>query len=139
MAILLQFNSKDAHSYDDIASVTQLTSEVLDPALGILLKAKVLLMKPDGEKPGPGKMFHLNYDFKSKKIRVNLNVGTKTEQKQEEADTNKTIEDDRQMVLQVSIHITFFSPSLFRLSPFPFPLLNPPGSPVIVLLSLSRC
>ncbi|KAG4221699.1 Cullin-1, partial [Phytophthora cactorum] len=78
MAILLMFNSKDAHSYDDIASVTQLTSEVLDAALGILLKAKVLLMKPEGEKPGPGKMFHLNYDFKSKKIRVNLNVGTKT-------------------------------------------------------------
>ncbi|OTB15661.1 hypothetical protein K445DRAFT_11893 [Daldinia sp. EC12] len=103
MAILLMFNSKDVHSYDDIASVTQLTSEVLDPALGILLKAKVLLMKPEGEKSGPGKMFHLNYDFKSKKIRVNLNVGTKTEQKQEEADTNKTIEEDRQMVLQSAI------------------------------------
>lgn len=103
MAILLMFNTQDVHSYDDIASVTQLSSEVLDAALGILLKAKVLLMKPDGDKPGPGKMLHLNYDFKSKKIRVNLNVGTKTEQKQEEADTNKTIEEDRQLVLQVSI------------------------------------
>ncbi|OTA69546.1 Cullin-domain-containing protein [Hypoxylon sp. EC38] len=103
MAILLMFNTKDAHSYDDIASVTQLSSEVLDAALGILLKAKVLLMKPDGDKPGPGKMLHLNYDFKSKKIRVNLNVGTKTEQKQEEADTNKTIEEDRQLVLQSAI------------------------------------
>ncbi|KAI0834063.1 Cullin-domain-containing protein [Hypoxylon sp. FL0890] len=103
MAILLMFNSKDVHSYDDIASVTQLSNEVLDGALGILLKAKVLLMKPDGDKPGPGKTFHLNYDFKSKKIRVNLNVGTKTEQKQEEADTNKTIEEDRQLVLQSAI------------------------------------
>ncbi|KAI1093534.1 Cullin-domain-containing protein [Rostrohypoxylon terebratum] len=103
MAVLLMFNTKDSHSYEDIASVTQLTSEALDPGLGILLKAKVLLMKPDGEKPGPGKTFHLNYDFKSKKIRVNLNVATKTEQKQEEADTNKTIEEDRQLVLQSSI------------------------------------
>ncbi|KAI0120405.1 Cullin-domain-containing protein [Hypoxylon sp. NC0597] len=103
MAILLMFNTQDVHSYDDIASVTQLSSEVLDAALGILLKAKVLLMKPDGDKPGPGKMLHLNYDFKSKKIRVNLNVGTKTEQKQEEADTNKTIEEDRQLVLQSTI------------------------------------
>ncbi|KAI0890223.1 Cullin-domain-containing protein [Annulohypoxylon maeteangense] len=103
MAVLLMFNSKDAHSYEDIASVTQLSSEALDPGIGILLKAKVLLMKPDGEKPGPGKMFHLNYDFKSKKIRVNLNVATKSEQKQEEADTNKTIEEDRQLVLQSSI------------------------------------
>lgn len=102
MAILLMFNSKDAHPYEDIASVTQLNSEVLDSALSILLKAKVLLMKPEGDKPGPSKTFHLNYDFKSKKVRVNLNIGTKSEAKQEEADTNKTIEEDRQLVLQVS-------------------------------------
>ncbi|KAI6090166.1 Cullin-domain-containing protein [Hypoxylon rubiginosum] len=103
MAILLLFNSKDVHSYEDIASVTQLSSDVLDSALVILCKAKVLLMKPDGDKPGSGKTFHLNYDFKSKKVRVNLNVGTKTEAKQEEADTNKTIEEDRQLVLQSAI------------------------------------
>ncbi|KAI1393955.1 Cullin-domain-containing protein [Hypoxylon trugodes] len=103
MAILLLFNSSDSHSYDDISSVTQLNNEVLDPALGILVKAKILTMKPDGDKPAPGKTFDLNYDFKSKKIRVNLNVGTKTEQKQEEADTNKTIEEDRQLVLQSAI------------------------------------
>ncbi|KAI1503099.1 Cullin [Biscogniauxia marginata] len=103
MAILLLFNDKDVQSYEDILSVTQLTNEVLDSALGILCKAKVLIMKPDGDKPSPGKTFHLNYDFKSKKIRVNLNVGTKTEQKQEEADTNKTIEEDRQLVLQSAI------------------------------------
>ncbi|KAI2602836.1 Cullin-domain-containing protein [Hypoxylon sp. NC1633] len=103
MAILLMYNSKDVHSYEDITEVTQLTNEVLDSAVGILCKAKVLLMKPDGEKPGPGHTFHLNYDFKSRKIRVNLNIGTKTEQKQEEADTNKTIEEDRQLVLQSAI------------------------------------
>lgn len=103
MAVLLLFNSKDVQSYEDIASVTQLSSDVLDPAIGILCKAKVLLMKPDGDKPGPGKTFHLNYDFKSKKVRVNLNIGTKSEAKQEEADTNKTIEEDRQLVLQSAI------------------------------------
>jgi cullin 1 len=102
MAILLLFNEKDTQTYEDILSATQLTNEVHDAAMGILLKAKVLLMKPDGDKLGPGKTFHLNYDFKSKKIRVNLNISTKTESKQEEADTNKTIEEDRQLVLQVS-------------------------------------
>ena len=102
MAILLLFNDKDVQTYEDIQSVTQLNADVLDSALAILCKAKVLLLKPDGDKPGPGKTFHLNYDFKNKKIRINLNVGTKTEQKQEEADTNKTIEEDRQLVLQVS-------------------------------------
>ncbi|KAI1264226.1 Cullin-domain-containing protein [Xylariaceae sp. FL1019] len=103
MAILLLFNDKDAHTYEDILSATQLTSEFHDAAMGVLLKAKVLLMKPEGDKPGPGKTFHLNYDFKNKKIRVNLNISTKTESKQEEADTNKTIEEDRQLVLQSAI------------------------------------
>lgn len=101
MAILLLFNEKDQHTYDDIASTTQLNSETLDPSLSILCKAKVLVMKPDA-KVGPGANFALNYDFKSKKLRVNLNVGMKSETKQEEQETNKTIEEDRKLLLQVS-------------------------------------
>lgn len=102
MAILLLFNEKDHQTYDDIASTTQLNSEALDPSLSILCKAKVLLMKPDG-KVGPGSNFALNYDFKSKKLRVNLNVGMKSETKQEEQETNKTIEEDRKLLLQSAI------------------------------------
>ncbi|KAH8884799.1 Cullin-domain-containing protein [Thozetella sp. PMI_491] len=103
MAILLLFNDKDKHTYEEIAETTQLNSEALDPSLGILLKAKVLLIGPDGDKPGPGKTFALNFDFKNKKLRVNLNVGMKSESKQEEAETNKTIEEDRKLLLQSAI------------------------------------
>lgn len=103
MAILLLFNDKDKIKYDEIASTTQLTAEALDPALGILVKAKVLNVSPDGEKPGPGATYALNYDFKNKKMRVNLNVGMKSETKQEEAETNKTIEEDRRLLLQSAI------------------------------------
>ncbi|KAB5577747.1 Cullin [Coniochaeta sp. 2T2.1] len=102
MAILLLFNEKDNQTYDDIASTTQLNSEALDPSLSILCKAKVLIMKPEG-KVGPGANFALNYEFKSKKLRVNLNVGMKSETKQEEAETNKTIEEDRKLLLQSAI------------------------------------
>ncbi|PNP52245.1 hypothetical protein THARTR1_07454 [Trichoderma harzianum] len=102
MSILLLFNEKDNYSYDDISSATQLSSEVLDQALAVILKAKVLLMD-GGDKPGPGKTFRLNYDFKSKKIRVNLNLGGVKEAKQEEVETNKTIEEDRKLVLQSAI------------------------------------
>lgn len=104
MAILLLFNEKDTYSYEDMLSATQLSKEVLDQALAVILKAKVLIMSgAAGEKPGAGKTFKLNYDFKSKKIRVNLNLGGIKEAKQEEAETNKTIEEDRKLVLQVCI------------------------------------
>lgn len=104
MAILLLFNEKDSYVYDDMLSATALSSEVLDQALAVILKAKVLLMSGGGDaKPGPGKAFKLNYDFKNKKIRVNLNLGGVREAKQEEVETNKTIEEDRKLVLQVSI------------------------------------
>ncbi|KAG0649519.1 Cullin-1 [Hyphodiscus hymeniophilus] len=103
MAILLLFNENDKNSYDDIVKATQLQADVLDPALGIFVKAKVLTMTPDGEKPGSGKMFALNYDFKSKKIRVNLNIAVKSEQKQEVDETHKTIEEDRKLLMQSAI------------------------------------
>jgi cullin 1 len=104
MAILLLFNEKDSYSYDDILSATQLSKEVSDQAIAVLLKAKVLIMSgAAGEKPGSGKTFKLNYDFKSKKIRINLNIGGIKEAKQEEVETNKTIEEDRKLVLQSAI------------------------------------
>lgn len=102
MAILLLFNERDTHSYEDIFEATKMNPETLDGPLNILVKAKVLTVSPDGKRPGPGAIFSLNYGFKSKKVRVNLNLGTKTESKQEEVETNKTIEEDRKLLLQVS-------------------------------------
>jgi cullin 1 len=112
MAILLLFNEKDKNTYEEISTATQLNSEALDPSLGILLKAKVLNLDPGSDKVGPGATFSLNYDFKNKKYRVNLNVGMKSETKQEEAETNKTIEEDRKLLLQVRLGLS---------CSFPFP------------------
>ncbi|KAH8804781.1 Cullin [Xylogone sp. PMI_703] len=103
MAILLLFNDKDSNTYDDIKKATQLSPDVLDPTLGIFVKAKVLNVTPEGDKIGPDKTFHLNYDFKSKKIRINLNIAVKSEQKQETDDTHKTIEEDRKLLVQSAI------------------------------------
>jgi cullin 1 len=104
MAILMLFNEADKNTYEEIASTTQLNSEALDPSLSILLKSKVLLLDPgSGPKVGPGSSFSLNYDFKGKKYRINLNIGMKSETKQEEAETNKTIEEDRKLLLQSAI------------------------------------
>jgi cullin 1 len=102
MAILLLFNDNDTVAYDDIASTTMLAKETLDPSLAIMLKARVLTASPEG-KTEPGTTYSLNYGFKNKKLKVNLNIAIKSEQKQEAEDTHKTIEEDRKMLMQVSI------------------------------------
>ncbi|KAG9238847.1 putative Cullin-1 [Amylocarpus encephaloides] len=103
MAILMLFNENDKNSYEDIKTSTQLEESVLDPALAIFVKAKVLLMTGNGDKLGPGKTFALNYDFKAKKIRINLNIAVKSEQKAEVEETHKTIEEDRKLLMQSAI------------------------------------
>ncbi|KAI9842864.1 MAG: hypothetical protein M1837_006885 [Sclerophora amabilis] len=103
MAILLLFNDNDTVSYEEMEKTTCLSRDILDPSLGIIVKAKVLLVEPEGGKIEPGSRFKLNYDFKSKKIRVNLNIAVKSEQKQEVEDTHKTIEDDRKLLMQSAI------------------------------------
>ncbi|KAI5785046.1 Cullin [Peziza echinospora] len=103
MAILLLFNDATTITYEDIEKHTNLSKEYLDPSLGVFMKAKVLTIEPDGEKPGPETSFSLNFDFKSRKIRVNLNIAVKSEQKQEIEDTHKTIEEDRKLLMQSAI------------------------------------
>ncbi|KAI9789389.1 MAG: hypothetical protein M1816_006047 [Peltula sp. TS41687] len=103
MAILLLFNGNDMVSYEEIEKATALNKDILEPSLGVFVKAKVLLTEPDGEKIGPGTKFVLNFNFKNKKVRVNLNITVKSEQKQEIEDTHKTIEEDRKLLMQSAI------------------------------------
>ena len=101
MAILLLFNDSDTVSYDEIAAATALNQEWLDPSMGILVKAKVLIPEPEDGKPESGTSYSLNYGFKNKKVKVNLNVAVKSEVRQEVEDTRKTIEEDRKLLMQV--------------------------------------
>lgn len=120
MAILLLFNENDKNTYEDITSATQLSNEVQDQALSVMVKAKVLGIE-GGDKPGPGTSFKLNYDYKGKKVRVNLNVGGVKEAKQEEAETNKTIEEDRKLLLQV-FHPASARSCFYHLTQYSLPL-----------------
>lgn len=103
MAILLLFNDTDTLTYEDIEQATKLDRGTMDPSIAVFLKAKVLTISPEGSKPEPGTTFTLNYGFKTKKLKVNLNIGIKSEQKQEVEDTHKTIEEDRKLLMQVSL------------------------------------
>jgi cullin 1 len=103
MAVLLLFNDTDKLDYSDIKEVTKLTDENLEPALGILCKARVLLPSPEDAKAAPGTSYALNYNFKNKKVKINLNITVKSEQKTESDETHKTIEEDRKLLLQVCL------------------------------------
>ncbi|CAO3647363.1 unnamed protein product [Mucor fragilis] len=103
MGVLLQFNTTDSCTYEDLHKSTALAPEALNPALGILVKAKVLLLR-DAENVGDaGSRYVLNLDFKSKKVRINLNMQMRMEQKAEADETHKTIEEDRMFVMQAAI------------------------------------
>ena len=104
MAVLLLFNDTEKMDYDDIKQLTSLSDESLDGVMGILCKAKVLNSEPEDGKAVPGTKYILNHGFKNKKVKVNLNIQIKSEQKVEAEDTHKTIEEDRKLVLQVSLH-----------------------------------
>lgn len=118
MAILLMFNEQETQTYDNISAVTSLAKETLDPSIGIMLKARLLIAKPDGAGFASGTSYTLNHGFKNKKVKVNLNVAIKSEQKQEAEDTHKTIEEDRKMLMQVSRYLIVNLPSLQKLTIF---------------------
>ncbi|MCJ1312092.1 hypothetical protein MMC25_005766 [Agyrium rufum] len=103
MGILLLFNEKDTVTYDEMKESTALSADWLDPSIGIMVKAKVILAEPENAKPESGTSYSLNYNFKNKKLKVNLNVVVKSEQKQEVEDTHKTIEEDRKLLMQSAI------------------------------------
>ncbi|KAI9751273.1 MAG: hypothetical protein M1835_001245 [Candelina submexicana] len=103
IAILVLFNDSDTIVYEDIEKATTLTRDWLDPSLGILVKAKVLLASPDNAKPQPGTTYSLNYNFKQKKQKINLNIVHKAEAKAEVEDTHKTVEGDRINLMQATI------------------------------------
>lgn len=114
MAILLMFNDSNTVTYDDMAELTSLAKETLDPSIAIMIKAKVLTASPEGASPQSGTSYSLNYGFKNKKLKVNLNIAIKSEQKQEVEDTHKTIEEDRKMLMQVSLsHSTTISIAVY--------------------------
>lgn len=100
MAILLQYNTSESYTYEELQTNTGLNVETLNGVLGTLLKAKVLLANGD---IAPGTKFDLNTDFRSKKIRVNLNMPIKSEVKAETEETHKTIEEDRKLLIQAAI------------------------------------
>jgi cullin 1 len=96
IGLLLPYNNSLSLTWDELQQVTGMTPESLQGNLGLLCKAKVLIESSP-------KRYDLNLDFKSKKMKINLNIAIKSEQKAEVDETHKTIEKDRELVIQAAI------------------------------------
>ncbi|KAJ3340603.1 hypothetical protein HDU93_006718 [Gonapodya sp. JEL0774] len=102
MAVLLQYNDRTKYSWEELSVQTGIAADVLKGQMGILLKAKVLLLA-SGTLGDNGSQYELNEDFKSKRIRLNLIVPVRSEVKQEADETHKTVEEDRKLLIQAAI------------------------------------
>jgi len=102
MAVLLMYNKEDSYTIEQIVESTQIKYETLLQVLGILLKCR-LLVTDDGENLKNESVIRLFKEYKNKKLRVNINVPMKSEQKQEQEQTHKTIEEDRNLLIQACI------------------------------------
>eukprot|EP00118_Oscarella_pearsei_P019229 m.203404 g.203404 ORF g.203404 m.203404 type:complete len:770 (+) comp39621_c2_seq32:138-2447(+) len=101
MNVLLQYNSGDAYTVEQLESATQLKQELLVQVVSTLLRSKLMLC--DSETVGKTSVIRLFLGYRNKKLKVNINVPLRAEQKQEQEQTHKTVEEDRKLLIQAAI------------------------------------
>ncbi len=101
IAILLLFNEKDQLSYKEIEESTGLMIEYLSPLLSHFLKMKLLKL----EDRDSTKLYTVNDDFSSKKVKIDIRVSLKKQKSVEMEELHKKIREERKLLMQVSAHV----------------------------------
>eukprot|EP01133_Synstelium_polycarpum_P016887 gene16887-20080_t len=105
IGVLLQFNTDEVLTAEEIQGSTQLIDTVLKSTLTTLVKSKILLSDPpfDTEDINKSAKFTLNKQFKNKKTKIFINVPVVQQVKEEIDTTHKTVEEDRKLQIQAAI------------------------------------
>jgi len=110
MGVLLQFNSNENMSTNDLQIASQLTDNALKNTLVSLVKTRVLKMEPGmptgkDDEPEIEKetVFSVNPGFRSKRQKVNINIPVRQAREEENKETHKAVEEDRKLQIQAAI------------------------------------
>ena len=99
MVILLAFNQQDTLTLLELVQHTGMKPDILAPQMELLIKMKVLKVKPDADNP----IYSLNTKYSYKKIKVNINQPVKSEAAAETNELVKGAEEDRTFAIQATI------------------------------------
>jgi cullin 1 len=123
MIVLIQYNDADVLTFEELMTRTRLDQGILTQTLDTFLKFGILLIEnpqmnfstPSNvaanpfasdfstEKFPPQTQFSLNCNYHSKRLKVNLNVPLRLEQRTDREEAQKTVEEDRKLLIQASI------------------------------------
>ncbi|KAG0703414.1 hypothetical protein DFH29DRAFT_989447 [Suillus ampliporus] len=123
MAVLLQYNTHDTLSLEELVTETAISKDILLQVLAPLVKAKVLINEETDQydlDPSMSPLRHISRDanaemsnFKSKKIRVFLNQPVKAEVKAESSEATivrimkaRKMMKDQPLIQEVTCHIS---------------------------------